>query len=130
MAHIFKESTLINEWLRAKHPDALQWTRVRVGPFHNSKNDKTFGITRRWADAIFIEDEVVHIVEAKLKPNPGAIGQLELYEKLFRNTPEFTQYKENDIKLIFLTMSMDAAVLELTSEKGILYEIFTEKSIV
>ncbi len=83
----------------------------------------------RWADAIFIKDGIVHIVEAKLRPMPGALAQLELYNKLFPETPEFIQYKNWPRKLVFLTTILDTAIAEMTTEKGIDYEIFTEEEI-
>jgi len=78
----------------------------------------------RWVDAIVISDGVVYIVEAKLRPMPGAIGQLELYRKLFLNTPEFDQYKDWPVKMILLTTMPDLNMIELCSEKDIAYEIF------
>ena len=87
-------------------------------------------VTLRWVDAIFIENGVVHLVEAKLTPQPGAIGQLELYQEIFKITPEFSAYAEWPIKLILLTTRPDLSMIDLLSKKGIDYEIFTYDDVV
>ena len=83
----------------------------------------------RWADAVIVKDGVVYIVEAKLRPSPGAIGQLELYAQLFPSTLEFTQYKNYPIKMLLLASIPDLAIAEMASKKGIIFEIFSEKEV-
>ena len=78
----------------------------------------------RWVDAIFIKDGFVNIVEAKLKPDLGTIGQLEGYKKLFPVTPEFDQYKDWPIKMIILSPVLTFDVAEIASEKGMIYEVW------
>ncbi|GAH85855.1 unnamed protein product [marine sediment metagenome] len=60
---------------------------------------------------------------------PGALGQLDLYEKLFKNTPEFDDYKLWTIKKVLLTSIVDLNMVELASEKGVRYEVFTEAQV-
>jgi len=121
------ESRLLNEWLREKHLTSLQWKRVRVGPIPNPEIGRASVVLMRWADAIFIEDGFVNIVEAKIRPNAEAIGQLEYYKKKFPETPEFTVYKDWPIKMIFLTTMLDAGIAEHCWEKGIKYRIYAPK---
>jgi len=49
----------------------------------------------RWADAIVLMADQVHIVEAKLLPHLylKGITELELYIRLFKETPEFERWK-------------------------------------
>lgn len=119
-----KESELVNQWLWSYHRLSPQWRRVRLGVVPNHEMAREYSVLLRWADAVFIEDGVVNIVEAKLRPMADAIGQLQLYETLFRNTPEFQQYWNHPIKLIFLTTMLDIAVSELCSKLNIAYVIF------
>ena len=85
-----KESDMLNAWLWEKHREDLQWRRVRLGPIPSKAMARMYMTMLRWADAVIVQDGIVYIVEAKLRPGPGAIGQLELYKKLFGNTLEFT----------------------------------------
>jgi len=78
----------------------------------------------RWADAIFIEDGYVNILEAKVRPSPTAVGQLLLYERLFKVTPEFKMYWDWPIKKILLTTMVAWDVVELCSQYNIQYEVF------
>ena len=118
------EAKLVNEWLALHHPNALQWRRVRLGPLPLVDQQNLYKVTLRWVDAIFFEDDKVHIVEAKLKPSPTAIGQLELYKRLFKETPEFSQYFDKEIKLIFLTTYEDKYVKDMCIDKGIDYVVY------
>ena len=114
-----QEKLFVDRWLAKFHPDALQWTRIRLGPVGDTTEARALGVTRRWADAIFIKDGVVNIVEAKLKSEAGAVAQLELYKKLFPETPEFSQFHSLPVNMIFLAPSVDPVLAELASEKGI-----------
>ncbi len=85
-------------------------------------------VTLRWADAIVYDnekDEII-IIEAKLRADSGAIGQLKLYEKLFRSTPEFEFFKDKPIRKVFLTPQADLALAELTSAENIDYVVWPE----
>lgn len=124
------EAKLVNEWLRVNHPKALQWKRVRLGPLPKKEFSQLFKVAQRWADAIYFEDDVIHIVEAKMRPTATAIGQLELYRQLFPDTPEFSQFRGKDIKLIFITTAEDVPIKRLAEEKGIEYVVFAPEFIV
>jgi len=119
-----KESELVNKWLWEFHPTSLQWRRVRLGITPDKEKARMYMVILRWADAIFVQDGVVNIVEAKLRPTAGAIGQLEHYKLLFGRTPEFSQYWKYPIQLILLTSYMDLEIVELCTQKGIKYEFY------
>ena len=78
----------------------------------------------RWADAVFIHDSIVYIVEAKLRPDLGSIGQLEGYKQLFVVTPEFKQYWNYPIKMILLSAHADLNIAELCKKKDIIFEVW------
>ena len=65
-----KESELLSTWLWAKHRTALQWRNTRLGLLPTKELARMYMVTLRWVDAIFIENGVVHLVEAKLTPQP------------------------------------------------------------
>lgn len=78
----------------------------------------------RWCDAVFIHDSIVYLVEAKLRPSLGAIGQLEGYKQLFVVTPEFKQYWNYPVKMILLSAYPDLNMAELCKKKDIIFEVW------
>jgi len=110
-----------------QHPTALQWRRVRLGPLPKKELATMYKVTLRWVDAIFVEGGKVHLVEAKLKPTPSAIGQLKLYKELFYQTPEFSEFHSYPVELILLTTRDDPDVRRLCELEGIKYIVYQPK---
>ena len=123
------EKALLNAWLWKDHKDSVQWRNVRLGPMPTKELAAAYKVLMRFADAIYLEDGTVYIVEAKVRPQPGAIGQLELYKQLFKETPEFSQYKLWPIKLVLLTSTVDLQIAEFASNKEIKIVVFTEDDV-
>lgn len=119
-----KEGILLVKWLAKFHRTDLQWRRVRLGQVATKEEAKYYKVILRWCDAIFVKDGFVYIVEAKLRPSLGVIGQLEGYAKLLYVTPEFAQYKDWPVKLILLSAYLDLNIAELCKDKGIIYEVW------
>lgn len=112
------------EWVKKFHPTALQWRRPRIGPIPRPEEAKWYKMVRRYPDIVFYEKGIVYIVEAKVRADPAAIAQLELYIKLFPDTPEFVEFKDKPIKLIFLTSCDDLYLRKLCKEKNIEYVFY------
>ncbi len=106
------------------HRTDPQWRRVRLGQVADHEEAKYYKVILRWADAVFIHDGIVYIVEAKLRPSLGAIGQLEGYKELFPVTPEFSQYWNYPVRMILLSAYLDLNIAELTKKKDIIYEVW------
>lgn len=119
-----EEAKIVTQYLWEHHRTSLQWRRVRLGVLPNKELNRMYSVLLRWADAIFIEDGTVTIIEAKLTPRADAVGQLLLYKELFVNTPEFQQYWNAEVKLMFLCPRMDLALAELCSKQNITYELY------
>ena len=119
-----KESILLSRWLAKFHRTDLQWKRVRLGEVAFPEEAKLYSVILRWCDAIFIKDGAVHIVEAKLRPDLGTIGQLEGYKELFAVTPEFKQYWNYPVKMILLSAVVDLNIAELCKKKDIIMEVW------
>ena len=122
------EKILLNKWLAKFHRTSLQWRRVRLGEVATKEEAKYYKVILRWCDAIYIDAGFVNIVEAKLRPDLGVIGQLEGYQKLFKITPEFSMYKDWPVKMILLTPFLDLNIVELCKDKGIIYEHWVPKN--
>ena len=119
-----KESILLTRWLKTFHRTDLQWKRVRLGQAADPVEAKFYKVIQRWADAIFIHEGIVYIIEAKLRPDLGTIGQLEGYKELFIVTPEFQQYWNYPIKMILLSATLDLNIAELAKKKDITFEVW------
>jgi len=118
---------MVYEWMIKNYPNDLQWRRVRVGPLPGKEPDKLYGVLRRWVDGLIVTKTKVIIVEAKVKPDPGAISQLEVYRLLFPETPEFSSLKKRKIELVFLTSSKDPILYKLAKQKKIRYVVYCPK---
>ena len=119
-----KESDLVNRYLWMNHRIDLQWRRVRLGVLPMKDLARAYLVILRWADAIVVHDGKILIIEAKLRPEPGAIGQLEMYERLFRATPEFYTYQNWPVQLVLLTPVMDIQLVDFCASKNIMYVLF------
>ena len=123
-----KESILLTEWLKTFHRTSPQWKRVRLGIPANPEEAKLYSVLLRWADAVFLEDGIMYIVETKLRPEFGAIGQLEGYRELLKVTPEFSAYENWPIKLILVSPVLDLGIAEICTKKGIIYDVWEPKN--
>lgn len=119
-----KESILLTSWLKEFHRTSPQWKRVRLGIPANPEEAKLYSVLLRWADAVFLENGIMYIVEAKLRPDLGAIGQLEGYKELLKVTPEFSAYENWPIKLILLSAMLDLGIAQICTKKDIIYEVW------
>lgn len=119
-----KESILLTEWLRTFHRKNPQWKRVRLGVPANPTEAKFMSVLLRWADAIVESDGKIIIIETKLRPDLGAIGQLEGYKELFKVTPEFSKYVNWPIELILVSPVLDLGIAELCTKKQIIYDVW------
>ena len=119
-----REARLVNEWLAMNYPNSLQWRRVRLGPLPTNEMARMYKVTQRWVDAIFITGEVVNLLEAKLRPDLAAIAQLQAYDRLFPDTPEFSQFRNNRRELHFLCPRNDSVMEKSCAENNIQYHAY------
>jgi hypothetical protein len=124
-----KEKAQLNAWLWKEHKTDIQWRNVRLGVLPTKELAKAYMSMLRYADAIYLKDGIVHIVEAKLRPNFGIIGQLEGYQMLFKQTPEFMAYQNWPIKLQILSSIMDIPIAQMASDKNMDFIVFTMKEV-
>ena len=118
------EARLVNEFLFERFREKLQWKRVRLGPVPDKAMARAFMVTLRWADAIVKNNGELIVIEAKIFPEFGGLGQLESYAKLVSRTPEFQEFRGLPIRLLYLTTREDVNVREDAEEKNIEYVVF------
>ena len=127
-----REMRLVAEYLAKHYAKYEAMTRVRLGSVHpdlqpGSLSDaelRAVGVWRRWADAIVIMPDRLVLIEAKIRPNPGDISQLELYEHLLPLTPELAEHKSKRIEKLLLWALPDDAVAAMARERGIRVVMF------
>jgi hypothetical protein len=119
---------LVTEWLQLTYPNDAYQTRVRLGslPLNMGALDTDTPEARlvhnafaRWADAVVFLPDRTLIVEAKLVAHPGALAQLELYQRLVPMSPYLNLRPDMPIESVLLYAKEDVIVSQLAREKGI-----------
>jgi len=116
-----REKILLEHFLRKFYPFCLRWKNVRLGKLPDAPFPKMYRVIQRYADAIVYDGRDVIIIEAKMKADAGAISQLELYEKLFYETPEFNYLRSCKVRKVFLCAVDDPNLRSLCEDKGIAF---------
>lgn len=120
-----RETRLLNEWLWLYHRETPVWKNVPLGQYNVEEGAREYMSKAPRADAIYIEDDTINIVEAKVVDELKAIAELEMYKMLFRGTPAFTNYRDLPIELILLRARERPEVTQMCAEKGITCVTFT-----
>lgn len=122
-----REMRMLAEWLAETYPKETYLTRVRLGRIEpllsatelTENERRALGVHRRWADAVVLLDDRVLLIEAKIRPQPGVISQLELYARLLPHTPELASHAHLPIEMILLYAIEDELINLLAREKSI-----------
>jgi len=99
------------EWLGITYPPGTWRTNVRLGRIRQPAPHELPPAERRLlrgafgaqADAIVLLPDEVHIIEAMVRHEPGALEDLIKYKLLFKETEEFRSHWNKPIRLILLT---------------------------
>jgi len=127
-----RELRLVSEFLAQEFASWPYQTHVRLGSirprvegaFVSDAEARMLGVFRRWADAIvFLPDRLV-LIEAAIRPEPGDISKLELYERLIPNTPELSDFAALPVEKWLVYCIPDELLLVLAREKGIQVRYF------
>lgn len=113
-----REWSLLSNWLVQYHPHATIYMQVRVGPTpvidgvdpNNAGLAALSRVANRWADAIFIENGTLNLVEAQMNPDPGVFSQLIHYARKLRLDPNWSTYSSWPLNLIALNARDDPSV--------------------
>jgi len=118
------ERRFINDYIRENLIDRHYQVRQWLGKLPAGSEDAVNQPIGRWADLIVFDPFSVTIIEAKLYPDPKAIGQLEVYSQMFVQTPRFQQYWKLPIKKVLLTTRLDDDIKTSADLHNIEYKIF------
>lgn len=127
-----RESRLVAEWAIQTYPHAGIRFRVDLGnltPAIQGTNltaaeARALGRSRRWVDAMVVEPNAVHLIEAKIRLSPGALEQLELYRRLFPLTPELKHLQHITPTLHLVFAVEDPVLSAIARERGVQVHIF------
>jgi len=128
-----RETRLLSEWVAKKYPDDRVMFRVRLGrpPSWAAKSiaegapPEMYKIYQRWADAIIIREKELILIEAKIRPIPGVVSEINLYYQLIPKTPEFAEFMNRPIRKIILLAMRDPEIIELAAMDDIEVVIYT-----
>jgi len=126
---------MVSEFLAKHYSDYPTRTRVRVGSIHpdlkpeelTDAEKRMVGVFRRWADAIVFMPGRLLLIEAAIRPSPGDISQLELYERLLPMTPELAEHKGKLIEKMLVWAIEDPPIAVMARERGIRVVYFHPK---
>lgn len=122
-----REIRLVDEFLVEYYPGQHYMTRVRLGSTHPGlpieglpENEKNMlGVWRRWADAVVFMPDHLILIEGAIRPSPGDISLLEVYEFLIPHTPELAEWRNRHIEKVLVYALEDPLTIALARQKGI-----------
>jgi len=122
-----RELRMVSEFLAKYYPDYPYKMRVRLGSIHpdlapeqlSDAEKRLVGVTRRWADCIVVMPDRLVLIEVAIRPSPGDISQLELYELLVPHTPELAEYASLPIEKLLVYAIEDPLVVAMARDRGI-----------
>ncbi len=125
--HQPREQRLLSEFLAREYPTTPHMTRVRLGSVVPEEISETslgrgvhlFRVFKRWADGLILLSDKTIIIEAKIRLEPGVITKLELYHKLFQETPEFKDRWHRPIEEMLVFAVEDPVTIQLAREHKI-----------
>lgn len=128
-----RETRLLSEWVAKKYPEDKVMFRVRLGrppawaaaSIAAGTPPEIYKIYQRWADAIIIREKELILIEAKIRPIPGVVSEINLYAQLIPKTPDLAEFMDRPIRKVILLAVRDPEITELASVDNIEVEIFT-----
>lgn len=118
-ARINWERLLAFEYVGKNYGDYPHWFRIEVGPIPGDGQNPLYARTRRWADAVIRMPDHMIIIEFKMKANPDVASQLLNYRDLYPQTPLFSKYKDEPVKLVLVAALVTDDVRAFVERQGI-----------
>lgn len=77
------------------------------------------GQWRKWADGVVIKPKKVIIIEAAIVPKASDISELKMYKSLFKQTPEFRQYRDLPVRMELVYVVNDPIILDIARRQKV-----------
>jgi hypothetical protein len=124
---------LLREWVSLRYPKALVMEQLRLGPTDRSlvnvqvtpELERMLRLANWYADAVVLAETEGLIIEAKMQPNPSAVGQALFYHRLYWQTPELAGYQQLPFASVVLFAEADQTVTDFARSLGVRVEIYT-----
>lgn len=124
---------LLKEWAATQPWDAEPIRELRLGPTTQSAPGVTLTpaveamlrVANWYADLVGPRAGQLWVVEAKLQPDPGAIGQVLFYSRLIMSTPALKPLWGLPIRPVVLFGCDDRDVRNFAQSLGVIVEVFT-----
>ncbi len=123
---------MLSEYLAARYPHDQVRMRVRMGtvqlPATGGLPEKDARAVNhvflRWADAVVVTPAELVVIEAKMRADPSAISQLELYRDLVPLTQELLPFLGRRIVAELVVSIEDPAVTALAQRRAIRVRVY------
>ncbi len=130
--YIPREMRLLSEFVAKEYPNDQVFFNLRLGAIRpdldiaglSPAEVRMLGVFRRFADAIVIRPDKLIIIEASIRPDPGKLSQLQLYERLVPATPELEPYQGLKIRKLLLWSFLDEVLASIAREQGVVVRVF------
>ena len=114
-----REVRLLNEWLWENHSDVVIHRNYPLGKHGEGSDYRMFMTKAPRCDAWFEKAGRIFIIEAKVVDELKGVAELELYRKLFAETPELEPLKNKPVSLILLRARERPEITGMCVDKGI-----------
>jgi len=124
---------LLREWAQVKHPGVTLIEQVRLGPTSarlvgvevSPALERALRVENWYADGVLVLEHEVQIIEAKIKANPGAVGQVLFYLRLGFATPDLAPHLNRPFVPVVLFAEDDDQVTNFARQLGCRVELYT-----
>jgi hypothetical protein len=82
-------------------------------------------VSNWFADMVGVTPAAIKVIEAKLDPDPGAVGQALFYSRLVMSTPALRAYVTRPIQPVVLFAADDPDVRRMANSLGVAVEVYT-----
>lgn len=129
---VWGEMQMLSEYLAAHYPNDQVRMRVRMGtvqlPTTGGLSERDARAVNhvflRWADAVVVTPTELIVIEAKMRADPSAISQLELYRELVPKTQELLPFLGRRIVAELVVSIEDPAVTAMASRRSIRVRVY------
>jgi hypothetical protein len=124
---------LLREWAAAAYPGFQLYEQYRLGPTHASLVgvtvtpglEEALRVLNWYADGVIYAPNETLLIEAKMKPNPSAVGQALFYLRLLPSTPQHNSKPYAPMVPVVLFAESDPTVTVFAQSLGVRVNTYT-----
>lgn len=124
---------LLREWAAAKYPGQRLLEQVRLGPTMahlvgvtlTPALEAALRVNNWYADGLIALEHEILCIESKMKPIPGAVGQVLFYMQQLRATPDLQAWMTLPLIPVVLFAEDDAGVSNFARRLGCRVEVYS-----